>query len=155
VGPNLLLLAMVVVVMAAFLGSRAIAGLGITTPAFHLHAAGEQSSEDEALPDEEDPLESVADAADRAALARVEINLYYAPWCPACRAARAWFRARNVPYTGFNVDRDPGAARRLRELSPSGTIPTIEIDGKVVVGFDERQITAVLRTAIAERKKEL
>jgi glutaredoxin 3 len=150
VGPNLLLAAMVAVVTAGLLGSRAVAGLGPVAPPALPSADGDGA----ALPGDND-IADLDEAEYRAALGRVEIYVYYAPWCPACKAARGWLRARQIPYTGFNVQRDPGAARRLRDLNPRGSIPTIEVDGKVVVGFDERKLSSMINAAVAKRHNDL
>jgi len=149
-GPNLLLAVMVTLATAGFLVSRAAAGLGPLAP-----ATPPGSDVEAAEPETENSVADLREDEYRAALKLVEINVYYAPWCPACKAARAWLRAEQIPYRGFDVQQDPSAARRLRELNPAGSIPTIEIDGKVAVGFDQRRLQKMIDTAVARQAENL
>ncbi len=144
VGPNLLLLGMLGVVAASLLGARTVAGMGPVAPRQSLPTSS--TSEPQSTP-------AVPSAPDFDELGPVQIKLYYAPWCPACKAARAWLRSQGIPYEGLNVQASPTAAQRLRQLNPRGTIPTFEVDGRVLVGFDEQALSSALDAADARRRR--
>jgi glutaredoxin len=79
----------------------------------------------------------------------VSIELYGAGWCPACRQARGWLGAQGIAYTYRDTD-DPMNKPTLRALNPRGTIPTINVDGRIVVGFSAESLQAtILRAAEA------
>jgi glutaredoxin 3 len=73
------------------------------------------------------------------------IVLWATPGCPYCDAARDVLRAFGEPFD----ERDPlSSPERLRELlacSAAAAVPTVVVDGLVVVGFDAERIDEVLR----------
>lgn len=80
----------------------------------------------------------------------VAIELYGAGWCASCQKARAWLDANSIPYT--YRDTDSGANNRtMHALNPKGTIPTIDIDGQIVVGFQPQALRASIRRAAEAR----
>jgi len=73
------------------------------------------------------------------------IVMYCTSWCPDCRRARAWLEDRGLDYTEVDIYEVPQAAARLRELTGGYLItPTFEIDGEVVLDFDEQKLREVL-----------
>lgn len=74
------------------------------------------------------------------------IVMYCTRWCPACRRARAWFEARGLDYREVDIDAVPGAADQVRKWA-NGTrsTPTFDIDGTIIVNFDERKLVEALK----------
>lgn len=81
----------------------------------------------------------------------LQIRMYMAPWCPACRRASSWLRRNNYRHTELDVTRDRQAQAELRRLNPRGTIPTFVIDGEVVIGFSDRRLRVAIEQATRER----
>ncbi len=74
-----------------------------------------------------------------------EVVMYCTSWCPACRRARVYLEARGVAYAEVDITRDREAAARVRAWADGNeTTPTFNIRGKVIVGFDERQLDEAL-----------
>lgn len=90
------------------------------------------------------PMPAPATLADASRV--VSIEMYSAAWCQACSRAKAWMREQNITFHEVDVDRRAGALAQLQMLNPRSSLPTFDIDGHVVVGFDEPR----LRTAIDE-----
>jgi glutaredoxin len=65
----------------------------------------------------------------------VKVTMYSAPWCFICDRARSFLEAREVDLTEYDVDLDAEAEKRLQQLNPAGSIPTLIVDGKTIVGF--------------------
>lgn len=84
---------------------------------------------------------------------RVAIEVYTAPWCPACRQAVAWLQANQISFAEHNVDDSESASRRLKSLNPKGSIPTFDIEGQVLTGFSSERVRRAIRKA-AEKKVE-
>ncbi len=54
------------------------------------------------------------------------ITVYGAPWCPHCKRVKKFLAAHRVRYTFVNIDTDPAAIERLKELQDGGQIiPTV------------------------------
>lgn len=77
---------------------------------------------------------------------RVSIEMYSAAWCQACGRAKAWMHEHDVAFHEIDVDQRAGAIAQLQMLNPRRTLPTFDVDGQVLVGFEEPR----LRTAIEE-----
>ena len=75
------------------------------------------------------------------------IVMYCTSWCPDCKLARAWFKAKNIPYIEVDVTTFPGAAEQVRKWANGNlTTPTFDIDGIIQVEFDEEKLTAILKS---------
>lgn len=85
------------------------------------------------------------------ARSQVSITMYSTSWCGACRAARAYFDDEGIAYRELDVERDRQAAMRMRELNPRGSVPTIDIEGQVLVGFSSRAIESAIDAAARRR----
>jgi thioredoxin reductase (NADPH) len=54
------------------------------------------------------------------------LTVYGAPWCPHCKRVKRFLAAHRVGYANIDVDTDPQAIRRLKELQGGGQIiPTV------------------------------
>lgn len=94
------------------------------------------------------PQEAELTAAD---LPHGGIVMYCTPWCSDCMHARQWLAAHNLPYTEVDISRSRAAARQVEEWANGyQTTPTFEIDGEIVVDFDEARLRAVLKLPPAD-----
>jgi len=81
--------------------------------------------------------------------ARPTVVVYGAEWCGACHEAAAYLRRKGVPYVEKDIEKDPQAARemqgKLRAAGMrAGSIPVIDVRGKVMVGFSPGAIDEAL-----------
>ena len=54
------------------------------------------------------------------------MTVYGAPWCPHCKRVKKFLAAHRVRYTFVDIDVDPGAIERLKQLQDGGQIiPTV------------------------------
>ena len=54
------------------------------------------------------------------------MTVYGAPWCPHCKRVKKFLAAHRVRYTFVDIDTDPQAIARLKELQNGGQIiPTV------------------------------
>ncbi len=76
------------------------------------------------------------------------IVMYCTKWCGDCKRARAWLAQHQLPYTEVDITTTPGAAEQVeRWANGNRTTPTFDIDGTIVVDFDEPRLREVLRIA--------
>ena len=74
-----------------------------------------------------------------------DVVMYCTTWCPGCRQARAYFKAKNIPYTEVDITRDRVAAARVRGWANGNeTTPTFNIRGQIILDFDERELEKAL-----------
>lgn len=81
----------------------------------------------------------------------VSIEMYSAAWCSACGRAKTWMQTQGISFHEVDVDRRAGAMAQLQMLNPRSSLPTFDVDGQVVVGFQE----ARLRTAIDDAARRV
>lgn len=60
-----------------------------------------------------------------------------------CEKVEEFLSQRKVPYTARDVTTDEGALQDLEDIGYM-TTPVTVIDGEVVVGFDRKQLEALL-----------
>ncbi len=81
--------------------------------------------------------------------AHANVVVYGATWCGACHQATEYLRANNIPFIEHDIEREPDAARevyaRAREQGlPVGSIPIIDVRGRLLVGFNADAIQRAL-----------
>lgn len=71
--------------------------------------------------------------------------LYCTSWCPECRRVRSWFRAHNLPFKEVDIDSNPAGAMQVKQwANGTRTTPIIDVDGTIVIRFDEPKLTELL-----------
>ena len=74
----------------------------------------------------------------------ISIEMYSATWCAACQAAHRWMDHEGIAYHSIDVDRQADAIAQLSTLNPRRTLPTFDVDGQVLVGFDQVALTSAI-----------
>ncbi len=72
------------------------------------------------------------------------ITVYSADWCGYCHAVKKYLDDKKIAYTEKNVDENPAYAQEAVDKSGQMGIPVVDIDGKVIVGFDRMKINSAL-----------
>lgn len=72
------------------------------------------------------------------------VTIYSSPTCHYCHMAKEFFANNNITYTDRDVATDPTAITEAVEKSGQMGVPVIDIDGEVLVGFDEASLKKLL-----------
>ncbi len=72
------------------------------------------------------------------------VIIFTTPTCTYCNAAKRYFREKGIRFKDVDVSRDSAAARDMVKRSGQMGVPVIDINGKVVVGFDRPKIEKYL-----------
>lgn len=86
-----------------------------------------------------------------AARERVDVVMYATLWCPVCARAREYMNAKGIRYTERDVDKNPADKEDLKRINPRGSVPTISIDGDVMIGFSEGSFAKAVNRAAQRR----
>lgn len=73
-----------------------------------------------------------------------KVTIYSTPTCVYCRMAKDFFTKNNVHYEEFNVASDLKAREDMVNKSHQLGVPVIDIDGTIIVGFDQKRLEAAL-----------
>jgi len=66
----------------------------------------------------------------------VKVVMYSTDWCGYCKKARKYFRANNIPFIEYDIEKDGKAKRRYKEMGARG-VPVILVGKKRMNGFSE------------------
>ncbi|MFP3960065.1 MAG: glutaredoxin family protein [Spirochaetaceae bacterium] len=75
------------------------------------------------------------------------IKIYTTPTCAYCNAAKQYFREKRIPFTEYNVARDMRKADEMMKKSGQMGVPVIDVNGKVIVGFNKAELERALKRA--------
>lgn len=93
---------------------------------------------------------SSAGSADRS---RVAITMYSTSWCGVCKVARKYMNDHGISFVEHDVDQSPTARAEYLRLNPRQSVPTIQIDDEVLVGFAPQNLEAAIARAAEKRSR--
>jgi glutaredoxin 3 len=73
------------------------------------------------------------------------IKVYSTATCPWCHVAKNFFKEKGFEFEDIDVGKDKKAAEEMIEKSGQMGVPVIEIDGQIIVGFNEAKIREILK----------
>ncbi len=72
------------------------------------------------------------------------IKIYSTPTCPWCKKTKAYLTEKGIEFQNIDVSLNPAAQNEMIEKSGQLGVPVIDIDGKIIVGFDKEKIDEIL-----------
>ena len=72
------------------------------------------------------------------------VTVYSTPTCSWCNTLKAWLNKNNVHYTDIDISADQRAADDLVRRSGQQGVPQTDINGRIVVGFDQNKLKELL-----------
>jgi glutaredoxin len=80
------------------------------------------------------------------------VIVYGASWCGACHEAVAYMKKRHIPVVEKDIEADEGAAKEMQKKLAragvrGGSIPVIDVNGKILVGFEAHALESAVRAA--------
>lgn len=73
-----------------------------------------------------------------------DVKIYTTNSCPWCHKAKEYFKENGIQFTELNVEEDQSKAQEMVEKSGQTGVPVIEIDGKIIIGFNKPAIEEAL-----------
>jgi len=70
----------------------------------------------------------------------MSVTIYSTPTCGYCNVAKKYFKENNVNFTDHNVMINPAKAKEMIDKSGQRGVPVIDINGKIIVGFNRPEI---------------
>ncbi len=74
-----------------------------------------------------------------------DVKVYYSPTCPVCAKVKKYLDEKGVEYEQLDVVSDEDARDEMLEKSEQLAVPQIEINGKMIVGFDKNALESELK----------
>ena len=74
-----------------------------------------------------------------------KVTVYSMPTCPYCRMAKDYLRDNGIEFNDVDVSANHEAAHEMISKSGHNGVPQIEINGKIIVGFDRPALERELK----------
>jgi len=74
----------------------------------------------------------------------MKVRVFSTGSCPFCTALKGFLKENNIEFEDIDVSTDETAQKEMIDKSGQMGVPVIEIDGKIVVGFDQNRIKELL-----------
>ena len=68
---------------------------------------------------------------------KFEVTVYTTSTCPYCKMAKEYLTKKGVKFREIDVSSDQVAAEEMIKKSGQIGVPQIEVNGKMILGFDE------------------
>lgn len=78
-----------------------------------------------------------------------KVIIYSTPFCVYCKMAKEFFARHSVAYEEKDVATDLAAREDMIRTSGQMGVPVIDVDGSIVVGFDQGRLKQLLRLEAA------
>ncbi len=76
-----------------------------------------------------------------------KVIIYTTPTCVYCNAAKEFLSENNVEFDEKDVSKDQADLQEMVQKSDGMSVPVIDIDGKILIGFNKDQISELLGVA--------
>lgn len=74
----------------------------------------------------------------------MQVTVYSTPTCPYCKLAKAFLTEHEVAFKDIDVSADRAEAAKMIKLSGQMAVPVIDVDGTLIVGFDQKKLAAAV-----------
>ena len=72
------------------------------------------------------------------------VKIYTTSACPYCNMAKMFFKQNNIEYEEVDISKNHDAVHEMIDISGQMGVPVIDIDGKIIVGFNSPAIKEAL-----------
>jgi len=72
------------------------------------------------------------------------VIVYSTKTCPYCVMVKKYLDLKNVPYIDYDVSIDQDKAMEMIKKSGQQGIPVVDINGKIIIGFNKIEIDYAL-----------
>lgn len=74
----------------------------------------------------------------------MKVIVYTTQTWPWCRVVKDYLKSKNISFAEKDVSKDENAAIEMINKSGQRGVPVIDINGEIVVGFDQESIDRIL-----------
>jgi len=73
-----------------------------------------------------------------------KIKVYSTPTCPFCVRAKQFLKENNIDFEDIDVSANQEKVQEMVQKSGQMSVPVLDIEGEIIVGFDKDKIKAAL-----------
>ena len=72
------------------------------------------------------------------------VKVYSTPTCPWCIKAKDYLTSKNIDFEDIAVTKTRQGALEMNQKSGQRGVPVLDIDGQIVIGFDQKKIDELI-----------
>lgn len=72
------------------------------------------------------------------------VKVYSVPDCSWCQKAKAYLKSKEIDFIDINVEQDLAGREQFLALSKQQSVPVLEVNGNIILGFDKQKIDQYL-----------
>lgn len=80
----------------------------------------------------------------------MDIKLYISPNCDWCKKIKTWLKRRRLPLEIYDITESEDVRDQVIEKTHQMIVPVTEINGEIIVGFDEEKLEKAIAKAKAD-----
>ncbi|MEK6844965.1 MAG: glutaredoxin domain-containing protein [Nanoarchaeota archaeon] len=73
------------------------------------------------------------------------VKIYTIPTCPWCLKTKEFLKENKIKFEEINVASNQRAAKEIINKSGQTSVPIIDINGNLILGFDEKKLKKALK----------
>ncbi len=73
-----------------------------------------------------------------------KVIIYSTPTCAYCYTVKDYLKEKGVEYKEINIETNPTEKTKMEKISGQKNVPVTIINGKIVIGWDKKQINNLL-----------
>ena len=73
-----------------------------------------------------------------------KVLIYSTPTCPYCVKAKEYLDFHNIEFEDIDVSTSQNKMQEMLDKSGQMSVPVLDLDGKIVVGFNKDEIDKIL-----------
>ena len=74
-----------------------------------------------------------------------KVKIYSTPTCPWCKTAKEFLKENKISFKDIDISKDRKAAEEMIKKSGQMGVPVIDVNGKIIVGFDQDALEKALK----------
>jgi len=75
------------------------------------------------------------------------IKMYTTPFCKYCKTAKDFFVSKGIAFVEIDITKSHLAMKEMISKSRQMTVPVFDINGQILVGFNQVKIQRALKVA--------
>lgn len=73
-----------------------------------------------------------------------KVTIYSTPTCHYCHQAKEFLKGNKVDFEEVDISQNEKAAEEMMEKSDQMSVPVLDINGKIIIGFDQEAVKKAL-----------
>jgi len=73
------------------------------------------------------------------------IKIYSTPTCPFCYVLKNYLKENGFEFEEIDISKETAKREELIKKTGLATLPVVEIDGQLIIGFDKKKIDNLLK----------